>query len=140
MLLYHPVLLKAVFLCFYYLLLLYSSCSPCNVSLGDRAVQGVDCVFLFFFFFFLFFSFFFFSSRRRHTRLVSDWSSDVCSSNLKPYIITFSKVESCSVNNINRLNHLLFLEPSEAPDINDCFRLILLFTEQATSHCSAGKH
>ena len=30
---------------------------------------------------FLFF-FFFFSSRRRHTRLVSDWSSDVCSSDL----------------------------------------------------------
>src|SRR5438046_3869007 len=27
-------------------------------------------------------SFFFFSSRRRHTRLVSDWSSDVCSSDL----------------------------------------------------------
>src|SRR5258706_8283164 len=26
--------------------------------------------------------YFFFSSRRRHTRLVSDWSSDVCSSNL----------------------------------------------------------
>src|SRR5258706_1817572 len=24
----------------------------------------------------------FFSSRRRHTRLVSDWSSDVCSTNL----------------------------------------------------------
>src|SRR5215213_10800671 len=28
--------------------------------------------------------FFFFSSRRRHTRLVSDWSSDVCSSDLAP--------------------------------------------------------
>src|SRR5262249_61918626 len=27
-------------------------------------------------------AFFFFSSRRRHTRLVSDWSSDVCSSDL----------------------------------------------------------
>ena len=27
--------------------------------------------------------FFFFSSRRRHTRLVSDWSSDVCSSDLR---------------------------------------------------------
>src|SRR5438046_5015249 len=27
--------------------------------------------------------YFFFSSRRRHTRLVSDWSSDVCSSDLK---------------------------------------------------------
>src|SRR5262249_59896908 len=30
----------------------------------------------------MFFLFFFFSSRRRHTRLVSDWSSDVCSSDL----------------------------------------------------------
>src|SRR5438093_9170689 len=30
----------------------------------------------------MFFVFFFFSSRRRHTRLVSDWSSDVCSSDL----------------------------------------------------------
>src|SRR5882724_12981241 len=28
--------------------------------------------------------FFFFSSRRRHTRCLSDWSSDVCSSDLKP--------------------------------------------------------
>ena len=26
---------------------------------------------------------FFFSSRRRHTRLVRDWSSDVCSSDLR---------------------------------------------------------
>src|SRR5262249_59753177 len=34
---------------------------------------GADDVFLFFFF----------SSRRRHTRLVSDWSSDVCSSDLE---------------------------------------------------------
>src|ERR1019366_3994545 len=34
---------------------------------------------------FLFFFFFFFSSRRRHTRLVSDWSSDVCSSDLLPF-------------------------------------------------------
>src|SRR5437016_9509523 len=33
-----------------------------------------------------FFIFFFFSSRRRHTRLVSDWSSDVCSSDLIPQI------------------------------------------------------
>src|SRR5438046_10163225 len=29
--------------------------------------------------------FFFFSSRRRHTRLVSDWSSDVCSSDLSRF-------------------------------------------------------
>src|SRR5438046_7702495 len=31
----------------------------------------------------LYFLVFFFSSRRRHTRLVSDWSSDVCSSDLQ---------------------------------------------------------
>src|SRR5262249_57651002 len=30
---------------------------------------------------------FFFSSRRRHTRLVSDWSSDVCSSDLSRGVI-----------------------------------------------------
>src|SRR5205814_3731846 len=30
----------------------------------------------------LFVLFFFFSSRRRHTRCLSDWSSDVCSSDL----------------------------------------------------------
>src|SRR5262245_63393992 len=37
--------------------------------------------FLIFIVFSLFF-FFFFSSRRRHTRCLSDWSSDVCSSDL----------------------------------------------------------
>src|SRR5262245_62675059 len=31
----------------------------------------------------LFCLFFFFSSRRRHTRCLSDWSSDVCSSDLR---------------------------------------------------------
>src|SRR5437899_7008897 len=32
---------------------------------------------------FVYFFFFFFSSRRRHTRCLSDWSSDVCSSDLR---------------------------------------------------------
>src|SRR5260370_3312547 len=32
---------------------------------------------------FFFFFFFFFSSRRRHTRFKCDWSSDVCSSDLR---------------------------------------------------------
>src|SRR5262245_64768842 len=40
-------------------------------------------VLVFFFFVYVFF-FFFFSSRRRHTRCLSDWSSDVCSSDLVP--------------------------------------------------------
>src|SRR5262245_64675071 len=42
------------------------------------------CFFFFFFFFCFIFFFFFFSSRRRHTRCLSDWSSDVCSSDLMP--------------------------------------------------------
>src|SRR3954465_14507682 len=39
--------------------------------------------------------FFFFSSRRRHTRLSCDWSSDVCSSDLKtlPYVLTREAIE-----------------------------------------------
>src|SRR5262245_4053772 len=39
-------------------------------------------IFFFFLYFYFFFFFFFFSSRRRHTRCLSDWSSDVCSSDL----------------------------------------------------------
>src|SRR4051812_49944034 len=39
-----------------------------------------------YYFLFRFISFFFFfSSRRRHTRLTCDWSSDVCSSDLKRF-------------------------------------------------------
>src|SRR5205814_4274260 len=32
---------------------------------------------------------FFFSSRRRHTRCLSDWSSDVCSSDLGDFLARF---------------------------------------------------
>src|SRR5437016_3659248 len=53
------------------------------------------CFFIYVFFFFFiivfFFIFFFFSSRRRHTRLVSDWSSDVCSSDLDTNLNTDEK-------------------------------------------------
>src|SRR5262249_57004227 len=42
---------------------------------------ATDFCVIFYALLFVFF-FFFFSSRRRHTRLVSDWSSDVCSSDL----------------------------------------------------------
>src|SRR5438046_3670179 len=54
---------------------------------------------------------FFFSSRRRHTRLVSDWSSDVCSSDLavaarQNVVVTAFKygrtgrsISSCSTGN-----------------------------------------
>src|SRR5262249_59553668 len=37
--------------------------------------------------------FFFFSSRRRHTRLVSDWSSDVCSSDLEAVRVQYDPAQ-----------------------------------------------
>ena len=41
---------------------------------------------------------FFFSSRRRHTSLVSDWSSDVCSSDLVPtYQTNYKKMKKGKV-------------------------------------------
>src|SRR5438045_8672077 len=49
---------------------------------------------------FCFFFFFFFSSRRRHTRCLSDWSSDVCSSDLicaDPGVPIFG-TKGCSVH------------------------------------------
>src|SRR5256884_2380778 len=39
--------------------------------------------------------FFFFSSRRRHTRCSRDWSSDVCSSDLKPDTLLFNIWTAC---------------------------------------------
>src|SRR5262245_66681465 len=37
--------------------------------------------------------FFFFSSRRRHTRCLSDWSSDVCSSDLARFEVRHGPVD-----------------------------------------------
>src|SRR5437899_8850392 len=49
--------------------------------------------------FFVFF-FFFFSSRRRHTRCLSDWSSDVCSSDLNiPVVLEFNGSEAWAAEN-----------------------------------------
>src|SRR5574337_1339386 len=53
---------------------------------------------------FFFFWFFFFSSRRLHTRLSGDWSSDVCSSDLKS---------------------LLFLCKREVLSRRECFRTLI---------------
>src|SRR5690242_4707056 len=51
-------------------------CFSCFLAIGI-------CFFVFSLLFISFLFFFFFSSRRRHTRLTCDWSSDVCSSDLK---------------------------------------------------------
>src|SRR5438045_4581254 len=63
-------------------------CLCCSAGVGDVCVYLTLC-FLWLAFFsdvllLAFCFFFFFSSRRRHTRCLSDWSSDVCSSDLVP--------------------------------------------------------
>src|SRR6266850_6322499 len=40
--------------------------------------------------------FFFFSSRRRHTRLQGDWSSDVCSSDLREKLLESIRIRMVS--------------------------------------------
>src|SRR5690606_39675559 len=48
---------------------------------------------------------FFFSSRRRHTRFSRDWSSDVCSSDLKGYEV-HGIIRRASLFNTDRIDHL----------------------------------
>src|SRR5438045_5613590 len=67
-----------------------SGISACVVSILSLSISCVLSFSLSFFLFFcsccclpVSFFFFFFSSRRRHTRCLSDWSSDVCSSDLR---------------------------------------------------------
>src|SRR5436853_2114749 len=69
--------------------------------------------------------FFFFSSRRRHTRCLSDWSSDVCSSDLLAELLlergyeVFGMVRRASAPNLWRIEHLLdrvTLKPADLLD------------------------
>src|SRR5437879_10731459 len=53
------------------------------------------------------FLYFFFSSRRRHTRYIGDWSSDVCSSDLKVnpdncVLVGVRDIDSIEKENIRR--------------------------------------
>src|SRR5947199_3164226 len=52
--------------------------------------------------YFSFLFFFFFSSRRRHTRCLSDWSSDVCSSDLHsfPLELVFKFLTNATVEEV----------------------------------------
>src|SRR5262249_58331542 len=56
--------------------------------------------------------FFFFSSRRRHTRLVSDWSSDVCSSDLE----MFEVAQAMGYSNISGINGRVKITISQLSD------------------------
>src|ERR1019366_10361755 len=63
----------------------------------------------------------FLSSRRRHTRLVSDWSSDVCSSDLENAAVFFeNSPEWAGVLGYNEFTggyHILQLPPSPVTSV-----------------------
>src|SRR5688500_19532575 len=54
-------------------------------------------------------SFFFFSSRRRHTRLQGDWSSDVCSSDLRSHKAAIFQLLSDAIGSLNAIDTQLEL-------------------------------
>src|SRR5262245_62802348 len=60
----------------------FCCCLTSCCALRSRASLSVGIAIMIFLFSTCF-CFFFFSSRRRHTRCLSDWSSDVCSSDLR---------------------------------------------------------
>src|SRR6267378_5685651 len=70
----------------------------------------------------VFFVFFFFSSRRRHTRSLRDWSSDVCSSDLRPSPIPgpdgrpdWEKVDAISACNPETLHQAAYIAAHPLP-------------------------
>src|SRR5438093_12298498 len=78
--------------------------------------------FFYFIVFLCLFFFFFFSSRRRHTRLVSDWSSDVCSSDLKVFGRIEEAIEWADVLNVLRLQ-LERMEKGFIPSVREYYRV-----------------
>src|SRR5205807_5835571 len=50
--------------------------------------------------------FFFFSSRRRHTRLQGDWSSDVCSSDLRAGVLFDGQRRQADIDLLNDAGQL----------------------------------
>src|SRR5436853_6897558 len=56
---------------------------------------------------------FFFSSRRRHTRCLSDWSSDVCSSDLGKTAMTTPIAIAMAVYLTSALGYVLLVRRSE---------------------------
>src|SRR5256885_9894244 len=61
--------------------------------------------------------FFFFSSRRRHTRLQGDWSSDVCSSDLRgPWLETDLSGQRLTRPLLARIAQVIDVSGSSTPD------------------------
>src|SRR5690606_29847276 len=66
--------------------------------------------------------FFFFSSRRRHTRFSRDWSSDVCSSDLK--LLNVDNLDSSFVDSISGKDIEKYFKSNKITYAEDLFRVL----------------
>src|SRR5438093_3016626 len=76
--------------------------------------------------------FFFFSSRRRHTRLVSDWSSDVCSSDLDPELGPLAQARGVRILDARRPPPNLPIADGRAAEVD---ALVVLAVEIGRASC-----
>src|SRR5262245_27547310 len=83
----------------------------CGVSIVLYSGYIIVVVFYVFYVIVLICVFFFFSSRRRHTRCLSDWSSDVCSSDLGNFVMT-TRVRFHPVHQYDQAGLMVRVSPS----------------------------
>src|SRR5260370_34265421 len=90
-----------------------------------------------------FISFFFFSSRRRHTRFKCDWSSDVCSSDLR-WSRRSGNFSSRGNNRLERVGRLFEGQRSEERRVGKGVdlggRRIIKKKKKKNSLCSDGEN
>src|SRR5438045_5691884 len=81
------------------------------LGLVGLLIHSFFMLLFFVFILYFFFVFFFFSSRRRHTRCLSDWSSDVCSSDLKDSkVVSFARLrDSLGVSRATLKRDLVYM-------------------------------
>src|SRR5436190_9550412 len=80
---------------------------------------------------------FFFSSRRRHTRSLCDWSSDVCSSDLRPKIETPGDAETACLPNTSQTEFNDFMSGTSKFMPNDDFAGMASYAKSRLK-CSSG--
>src|SRR5690606_40621294 len=74
---------------------------------------------------------FLFSSRRRHTRFSRDWSSDVCSSDLRPEVL---QVFEALTDDPRVQNALAFIEGDHAPRVEETLELVQIPASPFNEH------
>src|SRR5205814_4039181 len=93
----------------------------------------------------IFFFFFFFSSRRRHTRCLSDWSSDVCSSDLGlresdlPAVMAFANQTAAAIETARLLQESREMEEAMVLTLAGAIELREALRSRAYEHATLAE-